>query len=346
MDILFLTEGIETPASRYRCEQFIPHLERAGFSCELAGAYGTLYNRVFDTPVAPLYKLATRAKRGAQTVMVGDYDVVVVQRLALPHTALPEVAASYRRPVILDFDDAFFLDPDGQRNPLRERAFRVAVDRASRVIAGNRYLADWTEAPDKTEVIPTVIDTETYRPPPVRSLDPPTVVGWMGTASNFVSLRPILPAILEVLDGRDDAILRVVSNAELPELEDHPNVEQIAWTAREEIRWLQSFDVGLMPLVDNPSTRGKCEFKMIQYMTVACPVVASPVGANTEILEGSGAGAFASERHGWERKVERLLEDRGERERRGNNGREYVVENYSVDRVVDRYVELFEAVNE
>lgn len=346
MNVLFLTEGIEAPASRYRCEQFIPHLERAGFSCDLVGAYGTLYNRVFDTPVAPLYKLASRAKRGAQTVMVGDYDVVFAQRLALPHTALPELAASFRRPMILDFDDTFFLDPDGERNPLRERAFRVAVERASRVIAGNGYLADWTEAPDKTEVIPTVIDTDTYRPPPVRSLDPPTVVGWMGTASNFVSLRPILPAITEVLETRDDAIFRVVSNAKLPELKGHPQVEQIAWTAREEVRWLQSFDVGLMPLVDNPSTRGKCGFKMIQYMAVAAPVVASPVGANVEILAGSGAGYFADELEEWEGKIERLLDEQTEREKRGRVGREYVEKHYSVASVLERYVELFEAVSD
>ncbi|MFB6352394.1 MAG: glycosyltransferase family 4 protein [Bradymonadaceae bacterium] len=343
MNILFLTEGTDAPASRYRCEQFIPHLERAGFSCDLAGAYGTLYNQVFETPIAPLYKLATRAKRGAQTVMVGDYDLVFAQRLALPHTALPEIAASLRRPVILDFDDAFFLDPDGERNPIRERAFRVAVDRASQVIAGNRYLADWADAEDKTEVIPTVIDTGTYRPPPVASLDPPRVIGWMGTASNFVSLRPVLPAVEAVLEARDDTIFRLVSNAKLPELEDHPQVEQIAWTARGELRWLQSFDVGLMPLLDNPSTRGKCGFKMIQYMAVGVPVVASPVGANTEILEGSGAGYFA-EGEGWSDKIEELIENARKRRAMGREGREYVVENYSVESVIERYIELFETV--
>lgn len=193
MDVLFLTEGTEVPASRYRCEQFFPHFERRGVSCELAVGYGELYNEVYDTAVAPLYKLATRAKRGVRTVFVGEYDLVFTQRLALPQTAIPEVAASFRRPLILDFDDSFFLGPGGERNWLRERAFRKVVERSSRVIAGNHYLAEWAEAEEKTEVIPTVIDTERYRPSEEGGAESPLVVGWMGTASKFVSVSLLVP---------------------------------------------------------------------------------------------------------------------------------------------------------
>ena len=344
MDILFLTEGTEAPASRYRCEQFFPHLEERGFSCDLAGAYGGWYNDLVDTPVAPVYKLATRAKRGLQSAMVGDYDLVVAQRLALPATALPETAAALRRPLIFDYDDAFFLRPNGDRHPLRERAFQRAVDRSERVIAGNAYLAEWAEADGKTEVIPTVIDTDRYRPDPDRRSRLQTVIGWMGTVSNFVSLRPIWPAIEAVLEAHDETIFRIVSNATLPELADHPRVDQIRWTAEGEIGWLQNFDIGLMPLVDNPSTRGKCGFKMIQYMATGAPVVASPVGANVDILEGSGGGYFADEIGEWREQIERLVEGEQDRREMGERGREYVVENYSVGSVVDRYVEIFEGV--
>ena len=47
-----------------------------------------------------------------------------------------------------------------------------------------------------------------------------------------------------------------------------------------------------MPLPDSPWERGKCGFKLIQYMAAGLPVVASPVGVNDRIVS-PGVGYLA-----------------------------------------------------
>src|SRR5690606_7265729 len=154
---------------------------------------------------------------------------------------------------------------------------------ATHVVAGNAHLANLARAPHKTTIIPTAVDTDTYRPPPERNHNMPVTIGWMGTSGNFASLRTALPAVLEVLSARPRVRLRIVSNAPIEELFGRKQVEQVEWSRKRELELLQSFDIGLMPLEDTEITRGKCGFKMLQYMATGSAVASSAVGANVEI---------------------------------------------------------------
>src|SRR5690606_15523920 len=139
----------------------------------------------------------------------------------------------------------------------------AAVRGATHVIAGNRYLADLANSPAKTTVIPTVVDTDVYRP--IEDVSParPVTIGWMGSSGNFGSLRLIVPAVVKVLEALPNVRFRIVSNAPFHELQGVPKVEQIPWSRDREIALLQSFDLGLMPLENSEATLGKCGFKMI-----------------------------------------------------------------------------------
>lgn len=344
MRVLFLVEGTTVPASRYRASELFPRFEALGIRCELLAGYGDAYNRVSRTPFAHPYKLACRLKRALLGFRGVAHDVVFLQRTAIPHTAGPERMLARVQPrLVFDFDDALWMGPRGHSR-LRARAFRLAVDAAAWVVPGNRYLAERANSADKTTIIPTVVDTDHYRPAP-RAAGPRLVVGWMGTRGNFPFLRQVLPSVLAAVSAREDTMLRIVSNARLDELDSHPRVEQIAWSAESEVDLLQSFDVGLMPLADDERARGKCGFKMIQYMSVGCPVLASAVGANLEIFEGSDAGELLPARTmDWSKALTAILRSAERRQHMGARGRARAVERYSAEAGVRQYVRVFERV--
>ncbi|HBQ11117.1 MAG TPA: hypothetical protein DEF51_08050, partial [Myxococcales bacterium] len=289
--VLFLTEGRDVPASRFRAEQFFPFFEREGVRCTLVGAYGKLYNRLHTTPLGGPYKLLTRAARAASGLRAARYDLVFSQRPALPQSPLPERLLARLQPrIVFDFDDAIWLGPGGTPSAARERTFRHVVGCARWVVAGNGYLARRAAAPEKTTVLPTVVDMDATTPPLKPRGPRAPVVGWMGTAGNLPFLEAVMPDVLRAVADTPGARVRIVSNARSRRYESHPSVEQVGWSRDREVDLLRSFDVGLMPLPDDELTRGKCGFKMIQYMAVGAAVVASAVGANPELFAGSGAG--------------------------------------------------------
>lgn len=345
MRVLFFTDGPISPGSRFRCLQFFPWLERRGISCEAQFAYDERYNDVHDKPWAPLYKAKGRVARAGRLLFQRGHDLLFLHKTTMAVTGLPEFVQGLRgTPSIFDFDDAIYLGVGGAPSTMRERTFKQAVRAASHVIAGNDHLATRAQAPHKTTTLPTVVDTERFLPGPPRDAHE-LVIGWMGTASNFPYLREVIPSVLGALEQLPRARLRIVSNGTLPEYRAHPKVEQWRWSDERELMALQSFDLGLMPLPDTEQTRGKCGFKMLQYMSCGVPVVASAVGANVGLFEGSGAGALVKPGGDWTREV-LALAGRSAKARAalGAAGRAHVEARYSVASVIDRYEALFRRV--
>lgn len=345
--ILFLTEGQTVPASRFRVEQFLPYFRRQGIHCELRSGYGPRYSQIAPTVLGTPYKIACRMKRFAQINDAEHFDLVFAQRPALPYTGYCERLLANKNPrLILDIDDAVFVSPNGHENPRLAAGIRESVDAAALLICGNQYLADRLDR-GHTRVIPTVVDTTRYRPPDTPSMpdDHDVVIGWMGTSSNFVSLHLVAPLLRQLLHEMHEKInlrVRIVSDQVFPALTDVAGVEMILWNAHEELSLLQSFTIGIMPLIDNPSTRGKCGFKALQYMAVGLPVVASAVGANLELLGDSGAALLASNPLEFEQALRQLIHDPTRRCEMAAKARSWVKKHYSIQAVLPRYLHLFE----
>lgn len=344
MRLLALCEGTTVPASRFRVAQFVEPWRALGIDVEVRYAYGDQYNRWAATRVGPLYKLATRLKRIPWAGDADEFDVVFVQRPGLPQSALPERLLQAINPrIVFDFDDSVHLGPGGAPSPARERTLHGIIALSQAVIAGNAHLAELANAPDKTTVIPTVIDTDRYTPPSARS-GPQITIGWMGTSGNFPFLEHIVGPVRDVLQRRRDVSVRLVSNAEFAPLAGVERVEQVRWSAATEIDLLRSFDIGLMPLTDTPLTRGKCAFKMIQYMAVGTPVVASAVGANVEVFAGSPHGYCLREWSGWSDALLALVDDEAARRQMGEAGRARAVDTYSIRAVLPLYSSVFDRI--
>jgi glycosyltransferase involved in cell wall biosynthesis len=181
-------------------------------------------------------------------------------------------------------------------------------------------------------VLPTAIDTEHYKPDPMRGgSGGGLVVGWIGTSGNLACVEQLAPAF-RALQQRVPFELMIVCNHVERSL-DLPGVDYrwLDWDSNRELADLAAFDVGIMPLLDNVWERGKCGFKLLQYMACGIPAVASPVGVNSDIIQPGENGYLADGADEWERRIEDLLVDPASREKFSRNGRETVLKGYALD---------------
>ena len=116
----------------------------------------------------------------------------------------------------------------------------------------------------------------------------------------------------------------------------------VPWSKETEIQDLLQFDIGLMPLTDDVWAKGKCGFKALQYMALCIPVLASPVGVNTIIIDDHINGFLCDSTTEWEENIQTLIEDQELRKRMGEKGREKVVQHYSVESNSSNFLSLFE----
>jgi len=323
--VLFLIEGWISPAPRYRVLQYLDFLEQQGVRFEVRALHGHRYPFFVRWPIiGKIYKTLARARRWFQVRDAGNFDVVLLQRLTLPFSSAVERRLYALNPnVVFDFDDALYRT-ENKADPRRMRVFREVVDGAARVIAGSRQLAEMAR-PDTT-VIPTVIDTGRYLP-----LDRDRnvlTIGWIGTYSNFPNLGDIATTLEDILNRYPATRLQIVADYK-PELY-LPRLEFVPWSGSEEIERLQGFDIGVMPLRDTAWNRGKCAFKLIQYMAVGIPVVASPVGANLDVVVDGETGILADDASSWSDALARLIEQPDLRLSMGSAGRDRCVAHFSV----------------
>jgi glycosyltransferase involved in cell wall biosynthesis len=195
---------------------------------------------------------------------------------------------------------------------------------------GNKYLAEYAlPLCSQTEIVPTVVDAEIFCPGlSKRLLDRPKRIGWIGTPSTWneylFGMLPMLKQIAETKGGQI-AMMGADGNAE-----SHPLLELKKWSEAEEVPFLQTLDVGIMPLTDTPWAQGKCGYKLIQYMACGLPVVASPVGVNKEIVEHGVNGFLAESDDEWRTAIGTLISDPDLRRRMGAAGRQKVENDYSL----------------
>jgi glycosyltransferase involved in cell wall biosynthesis len=214
---------------------------------------------------------------------------------------------------------------------------------AHTVTVGNGYLAERARSAGagRVEFIPTVIDLDRYpeTPPEDRAGGPPRVV-WIGSPSSCRYLNLLRDPLMQ-LRKRIEFKLRIIGGTapDLPGVD----IEAVPWSEETEVASLRECQIGVMPLFDSPWERGKCGYKLIQYMACGLPVVASPVGVNREIVRAGENGLLAGTTGEWVEVLDRLLANRDLRHEMGRAGRKRVEEEYCTQRVAPRLLELLTA---
>lgn len=278
-------------------------------------------------------------------------DVVVIQK-KLFHPVLLLLLARVNPRIVFDFDDALYARP----SEMSERAFRrrrvlgrlaLTLRIARHVVAGSRHLAEYARGrARRVTVIPSGLDLDEL-PPRLPSPSDRIRIGWVGRHSNLVHLSQLVPALRSLQAGRGGAFEFHVSADGVdrdPFVATGVPVVNTVWSASLEYVMIDRFDVGVMPLQDDEWTRGKCGFKLLQYMSREVAVVASPVGANCEIVRDGVNGFLAASTSEWTEKLGALIGDPALRARLGEAGRETVAASYSFRTIIPRLAEVLTEV--
>ena len=354
MKVLFLTRyGPLGASSRMRVLQFISRFEEAGIDCVVSPLIDDiqLRTRYRDSRYRSAGLLHSYWARIGQLLCGKQFDLVWIEKEALPWLpAAVETALLLNVPYVLDFDDATFHNYDLHASALVRRFFGKRIDRLMRrarlVVAGNSYLAQ--RAIDSgapwVEVVPTVVDLDRYSVKQVKSpREGASRIVWIGSPSTVPYLH-VLREPLAILSERFSIGLRVIGGdgIQFPGVD----IEFVKWSEHTEAESIRACDIGVMPLFDSPWERGKCGYKLIQYMACGLPVVASGVGVNREIVRVGENGFVADTSEAWVDSLGRLLGDAALRLRMGSAGRQRVEEEYCVQRVAPKLVALLRSAAE
>jgi glycosyltransferase involved in cell wall biosynthesis len=335
-------------STRYRVLQFLPGLERRGWSIDVAPMLDVpAFDRLYR-PGAWAAKAWDFARAGArrlvQVIGAARADVVLVHREVWPLAGLVhENLLRGRNPrFVFDLDDAVYLPNVSRAN--QSVGFLKAAHKsewlarhAAAVSAGNRFLAAWAQGAGANArdvfTVPTAVDTDAWRVDRVPDAPGPPILGWIGSHSTVGSLAPLRPAFVELARRVPGLRLRVIgASFTCPGIE----VESVPWSFAGEVEALAGVTLGLAPLADDEWARGKCGLKVLQYMALGKPVVSSPIGANRDIVVGGVTGLFADGAEAWRDAVLGLLESPADRGRMGAAGRERVEREYSLREVEPR----------
>jgi hypothetical protein len=275
--------------------------------------------------------LAASMARAARRPATDPGSLLLVHRL---RSLLPVPAVEFSPRIdVYDFDDALFVGSGGTglgTRVIKDEARRWAryVASASLVIAGNDYLASAArERARQVEVVPSCVDPGRYSVHEHGDGSPLTI-GWVGSRTTSRYLDRVLPAIERLNRDGLRARLLVVGGGQLPAFR---WLEQRPWSSAREVGDLAEFDVGVLPLPDNPWTRGKCGYKALQYFAAGIPVIASPVGVNARLV-GADRGVLAGSQNGWYSALRDLSADATARRQMGEAGRRFVEAEYSYQR--------------
>lgn len=319
--ILVIITNLQQASFRLRIEALRPLLQQRGFD--------------LDVQVRPKQLFARRALlRFAQ-----NFPAVILQRKLLD-PADAKLLRRHAKNIFYDIDDAvmFHAHHVGLWSRFRtRRRFEATAKIVDHVVAGNEYLAAMFRRRGRpVTVLPTVVDPQHYQVKSHAPTDAPRLV-WIGSRSTLPYLRERLPAI--EFAAREVSGLRLMIIADAPLTSDAIPIDHIPWSAATEAAALASADIGLAPTPRDRWTLGKCGFKIVQYMASGLPVIASPVGANEQLVQDD-TGILATSPDQWRDAILKLARDGDLRHRMGTIARQRVLDRYSLGRAVDVWVEL------
>jgi glycosyltransferase involved in cell wall biosynthesis len=332
------------PSSRVRFYQYYPALRERGFVVQDAPFLSNDYVRRLyaNQPVQVTDVFLAYLRRLSVLLRARDFDLLWLEKEFLPWMPAWMETLLARRPYVVDYDDAVFHRYDLHRSGLVRGLLGKKIDRVMRnavlVVAGNEYLAERARAAGAkwVEILPSVVDADLCVPAPARVSG--FTVGWIGSPVTAPYLEVARPALETLINGGQAGVSLIGAGNAIKW--DNLPVNILPWREETEIQDIQGFDVGIMPLVDEPFERGKCGYKLIQYMACGLPVIASPVGVNRQIVEHGVTGFLAESQDEWRQALVTLRDNPDRRREMGLAGRRKMELEYSLQATAPKLASL------
>ena len=341
---LFFSLGPEVIAScRARVYQYIAYLEKFAINAKVID-YLSLERSICDIKsLRPslFLKIKSFIFKKVQTLKVlahaGRYDVIIVHRVLL--SVWEQNLLKFVNPrIIFDFVDALYLVPQLEKR--FNNMLKISRHLITESKANFRYAQKLNQ---KVALIATPVDLYRYYPKIQSKEAYPVVIGWIGS-SFTVKYLEILKDVFRALKEkyRERIIIKFVGSGELDWNGIH--YQRAEWSLNTELGQLQSFDIGVMPLEDNEWCRGKGGYKLLLYMAVGIPCVASPVGINKEIVQDGLNGFLAVSKEEWINRLSVLIENRSLRNKMGPEGRKKAEALYSYQVNVSKLADVIVSI--
>ena len=326
-------------SARQRFYQYQPFLEKEGFELVRQPLFNNKYLKNFyTTNTRDIFQIAKCYLNRLQYLLSNpDIDLIWLHCELFPYfpSLFEKIVKIPRKPIIYDFDDAIFhnydLSPKWYINKLLGLKLHTTISAAKIAFCGNEYLAKYARPLcSKVIIIPTVVNSDLLKPKIDCKIEKKKLnVGWIGTPSTYKQyLHNKLPFLKAIAEKKNFKI-SIMGSGE-PIGESNQTIEFIDWSEPDESSFIQTLDIGIMPLDNSPWSIGKSGYKIIQYMSCGIPVVASPVGVNKILIENGKNGFLASTNEDWKISIIKLIKDKNLREQMGLSGRQKIEEKYSL----------------
>lgn len=351
--IFFPKYSEEGPSSRYRIFQYKSFFEKEGFSVKIHPLFDKKYidRLYFLKPVPPFYYLKRFINRIMELVKVEEGAVVYIEYELLPYFPFLIEKLLLRRKckVVLDYDDAIFHNYDRSNSRvikafLSNKIYSLAK-RADLVITGSAYLTETLEKYNSNVVeIPTSLTFEKYAQFSTNHHSKNTErfrIGWIGSKTTSINLSLITVAVKELQKKYNIELILIGFDENQKEMLKGINYTILKWNAEKEVEIVHSFDVGVMPLLNTDFNKGKCGFKLIQYMACGIPTISTPLIANVKINRNK-KNLHASNSDEWLQCFEKIAEQKEYyREIVGKENRDIAKSFYSAEANYTKYIGLF-----
>lgn len=351
MKVLLLSRYERSGASsRLRCLQYIPYLSNKGIEIEVSSLFNEKYLKnlyeIEKKNIANVFRCY--AKRARKIFKIKKFDLIWIEYEIFPWLPdlLENILSLVDIPYIVDYDDAIFhrynLNPNKIARYFLANKIEKIMRRATVVVAGNSYIANHAVAAGakRVETLPTVVDLNRYQIIK-NSFSGEFVIGWIGSPKTTIYLEMIKPVIKRINELNNISLTLVGSgHIQFKNIK----VKYYTWTEESEVQLINTFDIGIMPLLDNPWEKGKCGYKLIQYMACGKPVVASPVSANKEIVENGINGFLAETVEEWYNAISILRDNPDLRKRMGEAGRKKIRDQYCLKTTERKLLSIFRTI--